>query len=420
MQNLFKSDLPSLCEISFNCDCGKTHSINASAYYGSELLIENVIKNLKGTVAFISSSVVFKNLGEKIMSQINACGLNALNVIINRSFSGKIENVSSLFNLPETVSTVIFSEANLTAPVKYFAGLRNIPVIYYPNSPDTIDFFSSEVTLDLKNKEERILTSNKKILILDKEYLKNSSSMDVANTFVNIISRIIALIDYRIRGTMTKEWLCKNSYNFAREIIKDTFAILKYNKEEIPFILAESGAKMSIASSYTDGKIFSSSSEYSVSKLLMYVGEEHLSESETRLVALIKLLDLYKLFFETKKNNLLEIPDYVKRAEILSEKTGISQKEILKSILDNIFSCYEIDKKLFFLTNDMLKEINSLCALKEKIVNTYYMLGGNVKLFDNYTPNELIEAIYSAPDFPNTFNTLTLIRDVGILEYLDV
>lgn len=420
MENLFLSDLSSLCNLKFSCDCGKTHSLNANTYYGNETLIQNVIKDLKGTVVFISSSEVFKRLGEKIMAQINACDLTAVNVIINRSFNGKLENVSGLFNLPNSVSAVIFSEANLSAPVKYFAGIRNVPIIYYPNSPDTIDFFSSEVILTLKNKEERILTNNKKVLILDREYLENSSSIDVANTFVNIISRIIALIDYRIRGTMIKEWLCKNSYNFARDIIKDTFAILKYKKEEIPFILAESGAKMSIASSYTDGKIFSSSSEYSVSKLLMYVGEEHLSESETRLVALIKLLDLYKLFFETKKNNLLGIPDYVKRAEILSEKTGISQKDILESIKKYSFSCYEIDKKLFFITGDMLKEINSLCALKEKIVNTYYMLGGNAKLFENYTSNEIIEAVYSAPDFPDTFNVLTLIRDVGILEYLEV
>ena len=67
----------------FNCDCGKTHSVNASTYYNDLSVLPDILKNLKGEVAFISSSEVFKCVGEKIIEQINATTLNSLNVIIN-------------------------------------------------------------------------------------------------------------------------------------------------------------------------------------------------------------------------------------------------------------------------------------------------------------------------------------------------
>ena len=278
MNDLFMKNLTELCKVSFDCDCGQTHGVNGKTFYGDYLTcLADYLKNLSDVkkVCLVSLSNTFNKLGANILSAINNSGKDGLNVIINRSFNGKLENLAGLLSLPSDISCAIVLDETLLSAVKYFAGIKNIPVLFIPISPNTVEFFNKEVYLPLKGKDEKISAENEKILFLDKQLLKNSAPIEVADTFCNLISRIIALIDYRMRGTVTGRWLCKRSYNFVRAVINDVFSVLKYKKEEIPFILAESGAKISIASCYTDGQIFSTSAENSVAKLLRFVGKEH-------------------------------------------------------------------------------------------------------------------------------------------------
>jgi hypothetical protein len=191
-----------------------------------------------------------------------------------------------------------------------------------------------------------------------------------------------------------------------------------FNDLSVNSELAENGLKLSVVSAYTQGAIFENSAENLTAKLLRYMGKERLPVSECRLIAMRKLIGIYKLFFGEKTTGILEMPDYIERAEEFSALTGISELEVLNGFKESVYTNDEVRKKVFFIAKELFAEIDKLSSLISKINNTYILLGGSEDLESNFTSEEIRQAIYHSTDFPCAVNILTLIRDTGMLELI--
>lgn len=224
------------------------------------------------------------------------------------------------------------------------------------------------------------------------------------------------MIDYRVRGAMRGEWQCRESYNLAREVVSDTFRILNYSESGIPLRLLENQLRMTIACSFTDGALFGGSGEEQMAKLLEY--ESGLPLAECRFFAALRLLELYRMYFAGELDGGLKLPDYSARAALMARITGQEEYLFLKSFSENRIPLGTVLQKKGEIAAKLSSELEGLCAIKEKIYNTYLALGGNPGLNEAFSDASVRGAAYSAPDFPDSFNTLTLMREEGILEYL--
>lgn len=415
MKNILETPIDELIGKPYLCDCGVTHIVNGEIYRGNYLkTLKSAIENTGKKGVFIalnytakSFESAFSSLGEKV---------EITPLIMNKKFDNSIENLSGLFALPKDIDFAVVTGDELLSVAKYFTALRDIPLIYIPTSPTTFGVFDLTAEIKLKGKTERINAQNKRIVLLDEQLLNASEKRKIASAFCDVVSKIIALLDYRVRGAVSGKWLCKNSYNLARSVIIDTFSVLKY--QNAPLKLAENGLKLSVISAYTKGEIFENSAENLTAKLLRYSGKERLPIAECRLVAMRKLIGIYKLFFGQKTTGILEMPDYIDRAEKFSELTGISELEILKGFKQSVYTNDEVRKKLFFIAKELYAECDKLSSLLTKINNTYLLLGGDEGLEENFTPEEIRQAIYYSTDYPYAVNILTLIRDTGMLEFI--
>lgn len=417
MENLSKISLDELITKSFSCDCGEVHKINAKIYRGEYLSsLKTALSGLGKNGCFISFNYTFKDFDKGITTLSEQTGARITPLIMNKKFDNSIENLSGLFALSSDIAFAIVVDDELLSVAKYFTAIRNIPLIYIPTSPNTFGVLDVTAEIKLKGKTERVNAVNPRIVVLDKNLLKNSEKRKIANAFCDIVSKIIALLDYRVRGSISGKWLCKNSYNLARSVVIDTFSVLTY--ENAPLKLAENGLKLSVVSAYTQGAIFENSAENLTAKLLRYMGKERLPVSECRLIAMRKLIGIYKLFFGEKTTGILEMPDYIERAEEFSALTGISELEVLNGFKESVYTNDEVRKKVFFIAKELFAEIDKLSSLISKINNTYVLLGGSEDLESNFTSEEIRQAIYHSTDFPCAVNILTLIRDTGMLELI--
>lgn len=420
MDDLYKIKLCDLLKAEFDCACGKKHMINAEVRYGGEEDLKKVLSEIapNGKTAFISLQSTFFTYGEGVLSAISAAGSAPLNIVLNRRFDNTLENIGGLFALPDDVRAVVVYDTELFGVAEYFTALRNIPLVMLPLSPEAENVLSPTVTVKLKNKPERIYAENRRYIIIDAEKLTKCADNSIAAAFAGLASGIIALIDYRMRGTVAGEWLCKESYNLVRSCITGALGILKVNKENIAVTLLEDRIRISAAEVYTDGEILSGSGESAVAELLEAGGKKSFTFAERKFYAAYKLIDLYKMFFTEPHANLLGVPDYIDRAEKLSLLTGIGEYEVLKSLKSRSMRAKEVDKKLAFVWQKFAGETEKLSEMKDKLLAVYVKLGGDASLTDNYDSNEIRRAIYHAPDLPGNFSVLTLMRDTGILELL--
>lgn len=418
MSNLYGMPIAELFNLK-ECACGKNHALDAEVVYGDDGALTDILKRVapNGKTAFISLQRTFLSIGAGILGAISASGASPLNIVLNRRFDNTLENVGGLFALPDDVRAAVVCDTELIGVAEYFTAVRNIPLVIMPLSPDAENLLSPTVSVKIKNRAEKIYAENKRFIIIDGKKLSACGRDGVAAAFAGVASCIISLIDYRARGAVTDEVICKESYKLVRDCITGALGAIKSDSGISEFLL-ETRIKISAADAFTDGALFGGSGETAVAELLEACGKKRLSFSERRFYAAYKLIELYKDFFTLPHGNILGVPDYNARAESLAEMTGANEYALLQNILDYALTAEETDKKIAPVAAAFGEETAKLASLKDKLFNAYVKLGGDSDLLSVYTPEEIRRAVYHAPDTAGHFSVLTLMRDTGVLELL--
>lgn len=419
MKDLFSLKLTEFSHIDFDCACGRTHVLNAEFFYGSyKTLLASVVKERApgGKVAVIAGNDVFLKYGKRAAEAVESAGGTPVNVILKQTFDKRLENAGGLFRLSEDVRLAVVADNELFDVASYFSGLRGIPLVLIPTATNVQGGAGDTVNVNVRGYEETFYTGAERIFLIDEALFRKCERPGAADTFAEIIAKTVAMIDYRVRGAIRGVWQCRESYNLAREVVSDTFRILNYAESGIPLRLLENQIRMTVACSFTDGLLFAGSGEEQMAKLLEY--ESSLPLSECRFFAAMKLLELYRLYFAGELNGGLKLPDYTARAALMARITGQEERAFLASFAENRVPLAEIRAKKGEIAARLSSELEGLCAIKDKIWNTYCALGGNGDLQTAFSDAAVRGAVFSAPDFPDAFNTLTLMRDEGILEYL--
>ena len=413
MEKLAQMDLSALAEHKFACLCGKNHAAKAHVLYGDaseslKAVLEKIAPMSKA--ALLCTRDAFYAEGERWMRAVRNAGATPLNVILAKKFDNALENIGGLFSLPDDVRAVIVFESALYDVVSYFSALKNLPAVYIARSAEAENMLSPVVFLKIRRKTEFIYADNEKYVLIDPASITAGKS--AAAAFASLSSAIVSLIDYRVRGVFTGEY-CSESYNLARAAISS--AVNAAASENAPLELLEARIRLAVAETYTDGKILRGG-ENAVAEFLEAAGKAPFSFAERKFLAALKLIDIYHAFFSLPHGKDMRVPDYVCRAKEVAAATGAKESVVLEGILKTAAAVS--DERVKETGAQLLFEIEALKNLTGKFAATYYALGGNKELFKNYAPEEVRRAVFYAPDLPETFSVLTLMRESGALEYL--
>ena len=246
----------------------------------------------------------------------------------------------------------------------------------------------------------------KNYIVVDKDCFSGETVR--ANTFATIVSKIVALTDYRVMGTVMRQPLNVDAYNIARQGVLDTFKCvgdIQISDEQLFY----NAFLLEIADLLTDGKLIS----FSAPSLTDLIYNSYFAgDGGVELLCASSVLDCYKAFFLGFDDKTSIITSYMDRAKNLSDACGFLEESVLLTfkMQGNRFAMRKA--KINQLKGSLSEETKKLAKFAGKIVDKFVALGGKT----DYDISKLALAISLSGDTPLSINTMSLIREEGIIK----
>ncbi len=224
----------------------------------------------------------------------------------------------------------------------------------------------------------------------------------VALEFAFIMSKLVALVDYRIFGIITGKPTSKKAYNLIKSSVEDTFSIFTTPRSDYLITLIESAIKIRLADAITQGVFLSGSAVDIATKL-------HADKSAMLFYAK-RIAKIYSIAFSSQFDGLAT-PNYLNIASQVSLKEATSELNVSKWLLHQTELCRNKAREVSLVKEKLYVETSEYLSIFDKAEKTYLALGGKKTL-----PQR--ENIIIAGDFYGVFNGMTLVRESGICDYL--
>lgn len=383
---------------------GKITFISGDYKTETEKLIKKICPYSK--VGLVGFSKTYQSYGKEIVDELKKTGSKTVSLIMPDKYSDSVDYASLLFNFPEDVRLLIVFDRELMRSCTYFSGIRNVPILYIPK-----DFFfykSLDDVLFFRNggKTEKIICRSNKYVLFDENFI---SCDGLEMVYAHIVSKIVALFDYKIYKTIKGERANKTVISTALSIIKETIDIMNVKIEERGKFLAINALKIELMNFITGAELFSYSAEVFTGKLLASKSDFYSIE----LASAIKILAYYSDFFSAKEAFPV-FPNYNKRVEEVSYVLRLSEKELADAFIKHTDDFFK-NKSLYFKTIDSLKDsAKRAFDVVANLKSTYLTLGG--KEYFGLDEDQLYDAVRFSGDVPFYFNGMTVLRELGILD----
>lgn len=370
-------------------------------------LIKNIAPYGKGLlVAFEDSyKILYKTLSEV---SVKAGGKLFADVFDNGKVTS-VDKVSHMFNLSEDIRYVVYSDLSLSSCVTYYAKIQNIPIIYIPSSLMQSGSLSSIIKLNNGKKEDKIPFVGERYIILDSEFIKDD---DKAETYAYIVSQVVTLLDYRVFCSMVRRKPDSLLYGLVKGAVSNVYPIFKFNREEQNAILIKEGFNLEIADCLSQNTFIEHGSVYAIASLTA----KDKGQGSASLLGAKKIMQLFSEYLSLDYA-IMKIPDYNQRAEKLALLTGKSEGIFLNSIKKQLFYLNKYLDTVALLKKDLKDEVERNAKTVESMIKIYTALISSKSLMP--MEEEVISALKYAGDFTERINVVSLMRESGILEFIN-
>ncbi len=333
---------------------------------------------------------------DKVEAVVEALYLNDIKVTV--IYNPTEESIASI---PENARAVIaFGNDNFNLAGR-IATEKNLYALFVIDQFNFDNVLNSYYEIEKEGKKKKIRLDFDRRIILDVDKIIEDEN-GMAEEFAFVMSKLIALVDYRIFGIITETPTNKNAYNLIKGAVEETFSLFSKNREDYVLSLLENALKIRLADAITLGKFLQVSSADICARLS---GEKHAVLSYSKRIAKI-----YSLAFSSEFDGVGE-PDYLSRAEELAKLSSATEVESSKWLVYQSELCAKKAKEISIIKEKLYVETSSYLKIFEQVEKTYLALGG-AKMKTN---DSLVKV---SGDFFETFNGMTLVRDTGIAEFL--
>ncbi len=361
-----------------------------------------------GKVALFNKENISEEFFNSLGTFLKSIGIRPFYMTFKENVRADIDDLCGAFNLPEDIRAVIVNDKSLFDVSAYFAQVRNIPMVIIPSDYALSGILKTNVVIKNGRKFDLIGITVKKYILIDISVIAKNS---LHAAFAGIISRLPALIDYRIYGAVTDCTLNSEAYDLAREAITDAYSKCAENRFDA-YTAIKDLYTLEIAGAYKYELFFGSSVE-AVKRLLNPFSA--VCEPEEELIATSKIIRLYKLWADSE-NCVLNYVDYMARAEKISEISDADENFILYRLSEQV---KQLEKKrgiIKRIKKTLASELKGMCRAMDSAEKFYYSLGGKKISVKNTV--RLGKIIRLAGDEPFALNGLSVMREEGLLEPL--
>jgi glycerol dehydrogenase-like iron-containing ADH family enzyme len=321
---------------SFDCGCGKTHTVGAKKIIIGEnalLLLGDAARGIlpAGKVLFITRQDSFKPVGEKILSRLEGAGYAVETFITEYGAAG--DAGALLSRASENVKmAVCYGDADVCDIAKHFCLERDAGLIVIPDTPcccRALWDFSAEYSGGLKRYVKTVCPD---ILLCDLSVAGAAPSNVIAAAFGELCSYITALFDMYFAHVIHGGHYCRR---IADMIIHCVDICLQYEsgliskRPEAVYALCEAAVRCSLAGLMAGEGIVGA--QYYAADIIGLTNKDFLY-GESAFIAHHKIYNLYKLFLESEVCDILPPSDKALHARYLSGIAQIDEYEALLNI----------------------------------------------------------------------------------------
>ena len=358
-----------------------------------------------GKIATLYFNSTYQNFGREFSLVLKNAGFKPLSIIMPEDFSNSVEDYSRLFTLPDDIRCIITFDFSLNQSIKYYGAIKSIDTIHILTDFTSAEFLSPTSFVKNGAQFDRINLNCNQHIVIDDSIIKP----DLPKIFAYTASKIINLIDYKIYVKLHSKRHLKSPYELLSASIDNTLTCFNVSIDSRKNYILENLFLAEISNRISDGIFWTISSENSVERLMPRF------EGYDRIAFLRYTLGLYKKYFSGEYDHLLEIADYNTRVDSISKIINADEKKLMQDLLAQLEN-YNIQKdNLAKIKNTLLEQVVKTEKLIGQINSTYHALGGGGK--EN---KDLRNCIYHSGDLNSTLNGMSLVRENGILEFIEV
>ncbi len=332
-----------------------------------------------------------------------------------------IELLSKMFALPEDVRFVIAVDCEIYNVAFYFASVRKAQVILACDSLEFFYNFYFHTLVRSGNALDYVFTPCVCHVFLDDKLL----SFPKAEFYALAVGKIPAVFDYEIarringskidskyvndnelQGDQTKYSLALNQFIVS---LKSAFNVFNLKEEEQLCSLILYALSVLTANVAAGGEFLDYSCPYVFEKILEN------ANGHSIIYGALTMLKSYEIVFNKKQPKLLDVPDYLDRAQSLAQIFGADEKIFLNGLKNQIDVLEKFtDRDLQGLESTITVDEKTIFSSGEKMLNTFFALGGNGAL----DKQAVISAVNKSGDMPKHVGGMSLVRESGLGEML--
>ncbi len=214
--NLKIEDMPGL---SFDCSCGRKHSIGINKIYigtnpENELL--NLLKDFKKKKVFLTAdNNTFKVCGNKILDLLNKNDFQTASFVFETT-SPLVPDEKAVERLlakitPDISLIITVGSGTLNDLARFLSFKLGIPYIIVCTAPSMDGYASMVSALIISGFKKTFEAVFPYAAIADMEIIKNAPMEMIRAGFGDIIGKFTALADWQLSGEINKEYFCKTS-----------------------------------------------------------------------------------------------------------------------------------------------------------------------------------------------------------------
>lgn len=254
-----------------------------------------------------------------------------------------------------------------------------------------------------------------KSLIYDIDILIKASNEAYQESFINVISKLVTLIDYKFRVLITGKEFDLKSYQRIKNAISLVAGINAYENRKEVLIYAEAvmATERKLSEVIDDGAV-----ELYCDALGLFSSKA--PKRERLFMAMRSILELYEMLFVSNLSGLISVADYNADVTFLEKSTGKSGSYFRKNLLIPSPRRLDIINKILLKTKDgFLKEIESVLFVMKAIEKVYKSFGGKVDNENKLPLSAKREGLRASTYLSNKITLLTHMRDMGVLRCVD-
>lgn len=341
-----------------------------------------------------------------------ACAEFSLLLFENKDY-GHVKN-KSFFNFNGDI-VIVVGNMDLISITSHYASIQNKEVYAVLTEPCSEYLLLNKARIPANGIYATVDVTPIKCLIYDIGILSKASNEAYQESFINVISKLVTLIDYKFRVLITGREFNEKSYQRIKTAISMVAGINGFENRKEVLIYAEAvlAVERKISDVIDDGAV-----ELYTDALGLF--SPNSPKRERIFMAMRSILELYEMLFVSNLGGLISVPDYNADISFLEKSTGKSGSYFRKNLLIPSPRRLEIINKILIKTKDgFLREIESVLFVMRAIEKVYKSFNGKLDEEHKLTLSAKREGLKASTYLSNKITLLTHMRDMGVLRCID-